>query len=113
MRLSLLCRVGNATARAVGCCNRAALRPTLRTNCSLPLAQPVARPSSVGLGAAKRPPLVSNLGRVRNAFGIITEGSERSGGYMYASINGKNHLVHRLVADAFLPRRRPRKSTRR
>ena len=61
-------------------------------------------------GASRR---VSNLGRVRNAFGIITERSERSGGYMYASINGKNHLVHRLVADAFLPRRRPRKSTRR
>ena len=103
MRLSLLCRVGNATARAVGCCDRAALRLTLRTNCSLPLAPPVARPSSVGLGAAKRPQQVSNLGRVRTAYGIITEGTERTDGYRTASINGKSHYVHRLVAYEFLP----------
>ena len=103
MRLSLLCRVGNATARAVGCCDRAALRPTLRTNCSLPLAPPVARPSSVGLGATKRPPQVSNLGRVRTVFGIITEGYELPSGYMYTNISGKKHRVHRLVADEFLP----------
>ena len=103
MRLSLLCRVGNATARAVGCCDRAALRLTLRTNCSLPLAPPVARPSSVGLGATKQPQQVSNLGRVRTANGIITEGYERTDGYRTASISGKSHPVHRLVADAFLP----------
>ena len=40
MRLSLLRSVGNATARAVGCCDRAALRLTLRTNSSLPPAAP-------------------------------------------------------------------------
>eukprot|EP00964_Phaeocystis_antarctica_P089450 scaffold57092_cov57-Phaeocystis_antarctica.AAC.3 len=102
MRLSFLCRVGNATARAVGCCDRAALRLTLRTNCSLPLAPPAARPSSVGLGAARRPPQVSNLGRVRSANGIITEGYERTDGYRRVQINGKKHLVHRLVAPAFL-----------
>ena len=106
MRLSLLRRVGNATARAVGCCDRAALRLTLRTNCSLPSgsAPPALRPSSVGLGAAKQPQQqVSNLGRVRTAFGIITEGSD-SGGYLRVGINGKPHRVHRLVAQAgFIP----------
>ena len=112
MRLSLLCRVGNATARAVGCCDRAVLRPALRTNCSLPGAPPAARPSSEGLGgAARRTPQVSNHGRVRKADGIITEGSD-SGGYLRVQINGKNHLVHRLVAQAS-SRRRPRRSTRR
>jgi hypothetical protein len=106
MRLPLLCRVGNATARGVGCCDRAALRLTLRTNCSLPSgsAPPAACPSSVGLGAAKRPPQqVSDLGRVRTADGIITEGSD-SGGYLRVCINGKKHSVHRLVAQAgFIP----------
>ena len=103
MRLSLLCRVGNATARAVGCCDRAALRPTLRTNCSLPVAPSAARPSSEGLGGgARQTPQVSNHGRVRTANGKITEGSEASSGYVTASINGKNHYVHRLVAQAFL-----------
>ena len=103
MRLSLLCRVGNVTARAVGCCDRAVLRLTLRTNCSLPSAPPALRPSSVGLGAAKRPAQVSNLGRVRKADGIITEGWD-SGGYLRVGINGKNHSVHRLVAQAgFIP----------
>jgi hypothetical protein len=104
MRLSLLCRVGNATARAVGCFDRVALRPTLRANCSLPIAPPAARPSSVGLGgAARRTPQVSNLGRVCTGNGIVTEGSERTTGYMTAGINGKKHYVHRLVAQAFLP----------
>ena len=103
MRLSLLCRVGNVTARAVGCCDRAVLRLTLRTNCSLPSAPPALRPSSVGLGAAKRPAQVSNLGRVRKADGIITEGWD-AGGYLRVGINGKNHSVHRLVAQAgFIP----------
>ena len=69
----------------------------------LTLAPPAPRPSSVGLGgAARRPQQVSNLGRVRTANGIITEGTE-SGGYRSASISGKNHAVHRLVALAFLP----------
>ena len=99
MRLSLLRRVGNATARAVGGCDGAVLRPTLRANCSLPGAPPAARPSSEGLGGAAR---VSNHGRVRTANGIITEGSERPNGYRQAGINGKTHYVHRLVAQAFL-----------
>ena len=104
MRASLLCRLGNATVRAVGCCDRAALRLTLRTNCSLPSAPPAARPSIVELGATKRPTQVSNLGRVRTADGIITEGSARTEGYLTASINGKIHRVHRLVAQAgFVP----------
>ena len=105
MWLVLLCFVWNATALAVGCCDRAALRPTLRTDCSPPVAEPplAACSSSVGLGgAARRTPQVSNLGRIRTRNGIITEGSERTDGYMKASINGKNHYVHRLVAQAFL-----------
>ena len=105
MRLSLLRSVGNATARAVGCCDRAALRLTLRTNCSQPSgsALPAACPSSVGLGAAKRPAQVSNLGRVRTAFGIITEGWDAAG-YLKVGINGRKHRVHRLVAQAgFIP----------
>jgi len=54
-------------------------------------------------GAARRTPQVSNLGRVRTATDIITEGSETPFGYRQASVNGKTHLVHRLVAKAFLP----------
>ena len=54
-------------------------------------------------GAVRRTPQVSNLGRVRAATGIITEGSETPFGYRQASVNGKTHLVHRLVAKAFLP----------
>ena len=103
MQASLLCRLGIATMRAAGCCDRAALRLTLRTNCSLPSAPPATRPSILELGATKRPTQVSNLGRVRSAYGIITEGYERPSGYRMASIYGKGHLVHRLVAGAFLP----------
>ena len=106
MWLVLLCLVGNATALAVGRFDRAALRPTLRTDCSPPVAEPplAACSSSVGLGgAARRTPQVSNLGRVRTATDIITEGSETPFGYRQASVNGKTHLVHRLVAKAFLP----------
>ena len=66
----------------------------------LPLAPPAARPSSVG----RRPHQVSNLGRVRSANGIITEGYEARSGYMHAQISGKTHYVHRLVAQAgFVP----------
>ena len=60
--------------------------------------------SSVGLGgAARRTPQVSNHGRVRTAYCIVTEGSERPDAYRAAKINGKTHKVHRLVAKAFLP----------
>ena len=106
MWLVLLCLVRNATALAVGCGDRAVLRPTLRTSCSPPVAEPplAACSSSVGLGgAARRTPQVSNLGRVRTANGIITEGCKASSGYMIARINSKAHRVHRLVAKAFLP----------
>ena len=105
MWLVLLCLVGNATALAVGRYDRAAQRPT-RTDCSPLLAgpPPTARPLSMRLGGAvRRTPQVSNLGRVRAATGIITEGSETPFGYRQASVNGKTHLVHRLVAKAFLP----------
>ena len=103
MRLSLLCRVGNTTARTIGCFDRAALGLTLRANCSLPLAPPAARPSSVGLGGAAATQQVSNLGRVRTTYGIITDGYKRADGYLAAQINGKKTQVHRLVAQAFLP----------
>ena len=47
---------------------------------------------------------MSNLGRVRTARGIITEGSERTDGHLVTQINGKFHRVRRLVALAgFLP----------
>ena len=52
-------------------------------------------------GASRR---VSNLGRVRTGNGIITEGREHASGYLHVGINGKKHNVHRLVAQAFLPR---------
>ena len=71
----------------------------------LPLASPAPHTSRVGLGGAANPSQqVSNLGRVRTADGIITEGSARTEGYLTASINGKSHRVHRLVAQAgFVP----------
>ena len=78
MRASLLCRVSNATARAVGRCDRAALGLRLRTSFSLTVASPAIRPSSVGLGGAVRwPPQVSNIGRVNMARGMVTEASEK------------------------------------
>ena len=46
---------------------------------------------------------MSNLGRVRTAYGIVTEGSEHPSGYRLASVNGKPNKVRRLVAEAFLP----------
>ena len=55
-------------------------------------------------GVARRPQHVSNLGRVRSANGIITQGSEASSGYRSVGISSKNHYVHRLVAQAgFVP----------
>ena len=53
-------------------------------------------------GAARRTPQVSSLGRVRTAYGIVTEGTDRTDGYRRAKINGKTPYVHRLVAQAFL-----------
>ena len=105
MWLVLLCLVGNAASLALGRGDRAALRPTLRSDCSPRLAEPppVAPCSSVGLGGgARQTPQVSNLGRVRSAYGIITEGTDSIDGYRNARINGKTHRVHRLVAQAFL-----------
>lgn len=32
-----------------------------------------------------------------------TFGYKGSGGYLYVRINGKNYLVHRIVAEAFIP----------
>lgn len=49
---------------------------------------------------------VSNFGRIRNN-GIIRKQSVSSSGYQYIGVtfNGiqKNYLIHRLVAEAFLP----------
>ena len=57
------------------------------------------REGQLDCGASRR---VSNHGRVITAHGIKTEGSERKDGSRMASINGKTHGVHRLVAKAFL-----------
>ena len=60
--------------------------------------------SAASTPGAKQTPQVSNLGRVRTAFGIITKGSEHPSGYRLASVNGTGRdKVHRLVAKAFLP----------
>ena len=45
---------------------------------------------------------VSDRGRVRNARGKLCRQFKLSTGYMQVTINGKAHLVHRLVGIAFL-----------
>jgi len=67
---------------------------------------------------------VSNLGRVRSKTRLVERSVPRDGsktslytyegrlikfyitrkGYHRTSLNGKKHLVHRLVADAFIPK---------
>lgn len=46
--------------------------------------------------------MVSSLGRVKSALGIISYGSVTSTGYCVSSAGGRRALVHRLVARAFL-----------
>lgn len=46
---------------------------------------------------------ISQFGRVRRPNGLITDGCEKLSGYRVAVINGNNHYIHRLVAQAFLP----------
>ena len=47
---------------------------------------------------------VSNLGRVRNRnTGRMLAQTDNGYGYYYISINKKTTLVHRMVAEAFLP----------
>lgn len=45
---------------------------------------------------------ISNKGRIRSRNGIRNP-KEKTGGYLGLTIRGKNYLVHRLVAAAFVP----------
>lgn len=45
---------------------------------------------------------VSNLGRVRSRFKILKT-SDNGRGYRKVNIRGKNHYIHRLVAQEFIP----------
>ena len=46
---------------------------------------------------------ISNLGRVKNHKGRITEGHSHASGYLWVSISPKQYLLHRLVAKVFIP----------
>jgi hypothetical protein len=49
---------------------------------------------------------VSTLGRYKNSHGVISTPKPRTSGYVVIYINGKHHLLHRVMAVAFdLPRR--------
>ena len=51
-------------------------------------------------------PQVSNLGRYRSCHGVISTPKPLTNGYVSIKINGKLHLIHRVMAVAFdLPRR--------
>ena len=56
----------------------------------------------------RTPPQVSSLGRVRSYSGIVSYGRKMNG-YQNVRIGSKPYLIHRLVADAFLP---PQASTK-
>ena len=47
--------------------------------------------------------LVSNIGRIRDPHGRINTPVKHRQGYLRVSVDGKDLLVHRLVADTFLP----------
>lgn len=47
--------------------------------------------------------MVSNLGRVRGIAGNIIKASKHKQGYLQLKIRNKHHLVHRLVAETFIP----------
>lgn len=47
--------------------------------------------------------MVSSLGRIRNISGKLSSQSIHRQGYLRVSIDGRNTLVHRLVAEAFIP----------
>ena len=49
---------------------------------------------------------VSNLGRIKGLFHrveAVKTGHISGGGYLQIALDGHNHLVHRLVALAFIP----------
>jgi len=46
---------------------------------------------------------ISDQGRVKNHRGRITEGHSHSDGYIGLKVSRKHYLLHRLVAQAFLP----------
>ena len=46
---------------------------------------------------------ISNYGRVKNHKGRITSGSNHESGYLWVSISPKQYLLHRLVAQVFIP----------
>jgi hypothetical protein len=51
-------------------------------------------------------PQVSNLGRYRNCHGVISTPKPETSGYVEIMIDGKVHLLHRVMAVVFgLPRR--------
>ena len=57
-------------------------------------------PKSIATGS---PMWVSSMGRVRNHQGCVRSGYINSAGYLYVSIDGQGHRLHRLVAQAFVP----------
>ncbi len=44
---------------------------------------------------------VSSLGRFRSTRGVVHTPKPKKSGYVAVRINGKNYLLHRLVATAF------------
>ena len=46
---------------------------------------------------------ISNKGQISNKEGNIRIPKSHPKGYLQVSLNGKNYLVHRLVAEAFIP----------
>lgn len=46
---------------------------------------------------------ISNKGQISDKEGNIRIPQSHPKGYLQVSLNGKNYLVHRLVADAFIP----------
>ena len=53
--------------------------------------------------AVKRPLWISSTGRVRDGAGRVRDPRGGVGGYLVLAIGQRSHLVHRLVAQAFLP----------
>ena len=50
------------------------------------------------------------FGRVKNHKGRITSGSNHESGYLWVSISPKQYLLHRLVAQVFIPNTENKKS---
>ena len=56
-------------------------------------------------------PQVSNLGRYRNHLGVISTPKPQRNGYVSIKINGKSHLMHRIMAVTFQLRKRDDQDT--